>query len=94
MNGEYRIYFLLAIAGAIAGFIRFYESKKNWSFRVAVSSSLVGSIISLSIIGYFFEEIVIKHPARALALALAIGYIQPNIASVVKSSLGLKDKDD
>lgn len=84
------LYILYALAGGIAGFIRFLESKKKFGWRATTASVMLSSLSATAILGWWFENQVLEYPTRCLAIALLIGYSQPNIAGLL--SLILKSK--
>ena len=92
MNEQIALYLLFAFSGAVAGFIRFAESKRQWSWRVVITSVLMGSMISVAIIGWWFADMARETPIRCLALSLALGYAQPSLANIV--SVILKSRSD
>jgi hypothetical protein len=81
MNAEEAaIYLVMAIAGGIAGFIRFANSTRVWKFRVVLSSCFMGIALSLMAISISFGSDVNAHFWKCFGISIFIGLFQPNLA--------------
>lgn len=79
MDQEVSTYIMAAAAGCIAGLIRFLKSPKQWRMRTVVASSLFGGMLSIITVGFWVGSDVIGKRWYVLAVALAIGFVQPEV---------------
>lgn len=89
VNEEVKLYILFAVAGAVAGFIRFMESKRKFTLRTVITSSLISAIASTFIISWWFDGLVLVKPIKCTTLACALGYAQPNIVRLIELITGI-----
>lgn len=74
---EITIYTMSAVAGFLAGLVRFCKYDTNLTVRAILSFTLFGSLLSLVTVGLLHGNDVEEVPWRCLAESLLVGFIQP-----------------
>lgn len=87
MREQILVYAFLAVAGMLAGFIRFLRSKQKWDLRYVIASSLTGGLMAMVPIGYYWGNKAVDNPWGCMALALCIGFVQPDLSLMLNTLL-------
>lgn len=79
---EWTLYMIFGIAGGLAGFARFLRSERKWRWRTVIAATLVGSLVSITIIGAAFGKVAQENPWLCLSVSIAAGFGIPDLAVV------------